>query len=193
MRAWIPSGRFSTRSERVFAKWATGALSMLGLAALAYVAAPACAAKNADEGSFQCATDDDCGSTWRCALAPGAKIGTCGKPCNLDSECEAKKACVRHVPPLDASDTMGLCLVQRCNPRPEICDGVDNNCDGSIDEGSDLCPNAGTSCRGGVCAEDICDDGVDNDHDGYTDCNDDSCTGRSCGGGKICAGGVCPP
>ena len=60
-----------------------------------------------------------------------------------------------------------------CGEAPaEICDGLDNNCDGQVDEGV-----VGTC---GLCAEDItaeaCGDGLDNDCDGQVDENC-SCTG----------------
>lgn len=43
-----------------------------------------------------------------------------------------------------------------CAPAPESCDGLDNDCDGLVDEG---CP---------VCALELCD-GLDNDCDGQVD------------------------
>ncbi len=45
----------------------------------------------------------------------------------------------------------------------ESCDGVDNDCDGSVDEGS-------------ACGTEDCSDGADNDSDGLADCDDDDCS-----------------
>ena len=84
-------------------------------------------------------------------------------------------------------------------PQSEICDGLDNNCDGQVDEGD---PGAGGDCQTGffgicdaghlVCAagglacvqtaspaEDVCD-GLDNNCDGQVD-------EGAAGGGLVCA------
>ncbi len=91
-----------------------------------------------------------------------------------------------------------------CVPATEVCDGADNDCDGTIDDGSDLCvlPHATGACSAGSCQVAACD-GAFRDCDGLitngceteTSSEPDHCgaCGTQCVADNLCANGICLP
>jgi hypothetical protein len=176
-----------------------------------------------------------CASTGELACAGGTLIDSCapGAPsaeiCDgADNDCDG--AVDNGIDPTPTSCGLGACaasgqlvctngsLVDTCTtgtPSAEVCDGADNNCDGSVDEGIIPTP---TTCGAGACSasgelvctggslvdtcvagqpgtSDSCD-GADNDCDGATD-EDFVSEPTSCGlsgcastGETTCIGGV---
>lgn len=79
-------------------------------------------------------------------------------------------------------------------PAAEVCDGLDNDCNGLVDDGANLCAG-GQLCDRGACVP-RCDDGhcpapLVCTAGGV--CGEAACKDVSCDPGKRCAGGVCAP
>ncbi len=154
----------------------------------------------------ECAADDDCAAGFVCE----------GRRCAADLACagcefpHAAATCLRGDCRMGACDPGYLDLDQapengceyRCTPRgAERCDGVDDDCDGLVDEGFDLysdaahcgacghvCPaadHATPRCEAAICRL-RCDAGwFDNDGDASNGCEASSCV-PSNGGVEAC-------
>jgi hypothetical protein len=103
---------------------------------------------------------------------------------------------------------MGVCAngVQQCTgggmlscvpvvmPSAEVCNGVDDDCDGMIDEGMGICA-AGLLCDRGTCVHSCssgefgCASGLVCDANGF--CVDPMCATVTCPTGTVCHGGTC--
>ena len=101
--------------------------------------------------------------------------------------------CTEGVQICDDTGRWGGC-VQNKQPSEEICDGIDNNCDDSTDEGVDSLCNDGNPCTDDTCGgQQGCQytNNADPCDDGFFCTESDICSGGSCGGqAKSCDDGV---
>ncbi len=177
-----------------------------------------------NEARFSCRDVTDCGDGFECIAQAERDEGLCFRTgeCRAreescdgrDEDCNGLVDDVVWVGAACDSAQQGLCRegTRQCvdgfdscvplrAPVAEACDGLDNDCDGRVDEDFDLASDSrhcgacglacatGASCDSALCVERDCADGLDNDGDGFTDCEDASCLGRSCGlpgDGRVC-------
>jgi hypothetical protein len=80
-------------------------------------------------------------------------------------------------------------------PHPEACNGLDDDCNGTVDDGA-TCPVAGDVCVNGQCvahcgsAENQCSAPLACDEKSG-ECVDAKCVGVSCAADQVCRGGTC--
>lgn len=80
-------------------------------------------------------------------------------------------------------------------PTTEVCNGLDDDCDGTIDDAA-TCPVAGDVCQNGTCVppceggEFKCDPSLTCDAKSNL-CVDPACVGVACASGQICRAGAC--
>lgn len=152
----------------------------------------------------ECEVDTDCPAGFSCTDATSTE-GTVTRQCaHLDGLCPCGETAAKLglAATCSVANNWGVCSGQRvcseaglsdCSaplPEPEICDGTDNNCDGTADEALACC-----QCGDGICHEyceskescctdcESCGDGECACGEGYTTCPVDCCT--------VCGDSIC--
>ncbi len=159
------------------------------------------------EGSFcggSCVADDDCPWGFSCADAQTV-AGVSTKQCVADAgvcPCTSKSVELALYAPCEVSNEFGTCSGKRictdagltdcdaAQAEAEICDGLDNDCDGDVDEPNEVGGNYINLCDdGNACTTDSCD--------GETGCahvelSEGECVdGDACTVGDHCDAGLC--
>jgi hypothetical protein len=87
-----------------------------------------------------------------------------------------------------------LCWPTNCVPQAEVCNGMDDDCNGIVDDGA-VCP-AGQICTNGACVSG-CAPGLTPCNGACVDLDTNTSNCGSCGiqcaSGQVCVSGVCSP
>ncbi len=167
-----------------------------------------------------CFEDSNCGAAETCVADLTSGVSYCAGLCERESDCPAHQVCQLGTPARAQTPDLRICVdrVREC-AAAELCNGLDDDCDGVID-GPGCAPIAGClddlPCGGFVCGAPanqplaLCMPPLENPRADYESCTqDDQCkngvcqTGRcaplcrpessgvrSCPIGKVCARGV---
>ena len=115
---------------------------------------------------------------------PGA-----GVPCDVPG---GEGVCAKGITDCDAQGQIACKGIIEPGSQAETCDGIDNDCNGAIDDGA-TCPDSKV-CSHGACVDPCgsgefpCAPGLTCDSDV---CVDPLCVGKSCPAGEVCHGGQC--
>jgi hypothetical protein len=159
------------------------------------------------EGSFcggSCVEDTDCPWGFSCTSATtvdGIEIMQCSADAGV-CPCSTKSVALALWTPCSMENDWGLCGGKRicteagltdCDasePAEETCNGIDDNCDGDVDEPTDVGGDYINLCDDdNECTEDVCDGETGCSH---TDLNEGECKdGDSCTVGDHCESGIC--
>ena len=216
-----------TRSDQGKFSWIT-----LTAAALCAAGAASCWVDIKSPELFPCETNADCGDDGAvCVPRRAQQSGVCCLPtpevCDgKDNDCNGTvDDGIEPVPCYDGpagTADVGICrsgqricvngqmadvCLSQVLPQDETCNGLDDDCDGQVDEGPypddphncGACGNrclASDQCKNGACipsSEANCENGLDEDQDGLIDCADPDCGDRACGPNLHCWKLACIP
>jgi MYXO-CTERM domain-containing protein len=128
---------------------------------------------------------------WRFQIRGGGVATGCmggGTPCTVAGQ---RGACGQGV---NVCEGMGTVCRQVNMPRDERCNGNDDNCDGAVDEGDNLCPNNYVCDRGSCvmrCSQELGCPSGQTCTSATGICVENACMGRTCPEGQRCVSGNC--
>jgi hypothetical protein len=141
---------------------------------------------NAGDPGWFCTLDSQCGQVdgGFCQM----QFHRCSRPCGTIADCPVSWQCA---PLTTGGENVCQCPVgTTVPPAPDTCNNVDDNCDGLVDNGSDLCAIAQV-CSHGSCecpAENTCGSFCT---DLQTDVSNCGVCGHECSDGYVCVNGGC--